>query len=93
MPFSYALRYGNRRVLKILLRAGAHVRTDGTGRDQRNITWTLVDQVRADGGWANYAARRPPTTFASVVFKATHGKLPEPLPLEIATFLVPAGGF
>ena len=46
-----------------------------------------------DAYLANYVARHLPTTFASIVFKVTHGKLPTPIPLEIATFLVPAGGF
>ena len=85
---------GHRRVLKILLRAGADINTEGIARTPFNaFTWALVDAVSAAGGWPQYAALNPPTTFASVVNKAIHGALPEPLPLEIATFLVPAGGF
>ena len=93
-PFSRALWHGRPRVLKILLRAGADVDTRDMLRLNRNAdAWALVDQIRADGGWANYVARHLPTTFASIVFKATHGELPAPLPLEIAAFLVPPGGF
>ena len=93
-PFSGALRNGHRRILKILLRAGADVRTQGISRDERNTsTWALVDAIRAAGGWPQYVTLNPPTTFASVVDKATHGALPDPIPLIVATFLVPAGGF
>ena len=90
--FRQAFSRGCCRVLKIVLRAGAEVDTQGTRR-QANDAWALIDAIREDGGWLNYAARRPPTIYAGVVFKATHGELPAPLPLEIAAFLVPPGGF
>ena len=97
-PFYYALLAGRPRVLKILLRAGGDMQIAERGvripREKENTsTWALVDAVRAAGGWPQYVSLNPPTTFARIVFKATHGDLPEPLPLEIATFLVPAGGF
>ena len=93
-PFSRALCSGERRVLKILLRAGADVHTENIYRHDVNTSaWALVDAIRAAGGWPQYVTLNPPTTFASVVNKAIHGALPEPLPLEIAAFLVPAGGF
>ena len=92
--FSCALYDGHCRVLKILLRAGADVRTETVPRfDHNTSAWALVDAIRAAGGWPQYVTLNPPTTFASVVNKAIHGALPEPLPLEIAAFLVPAGGF
>ena len=106
--FTHSSCRSRTRILKILLRAGANVNTVRVERrtnaawarvpridryDMNRTAWALVDQIRADGGWANYVARHPPTTFASIVFKATHGELPDPIPLIIATFLVPPGGF
>ena len=93
-PFSLALSFRYRRALKILLRAGADVHT---GRSEccynsKISTWALVDAIRADGGWANYVARHPPTTFAGVVEKATNIEI-DAINLEIAGFLVPPGGF
>ena len=93
-PFSRALWGWNPCILKILLRAGANMHTGSAKRNQWNPSvWALVDAIREVGGWANYVARHPPATFANVVTKATRGKLPSPIPLEIATFLVPPGGF
>ena len=92
-PFSLALDNGHRGILKILLRAGADVDTGEVPRDDDNASaWALVDAIRADGGWANYVARHPPTTFASVVEKATNIEI-DAINLEIARFLVPPGGF
>ena len=92
-PFSLALISANLRVLKILLRAGADVDTGEFQRDEDNASaWDLVDAIRADGGWANYVARHPPTTFAGVVKKATNIEI-DAINLEIAGFLVPPGGF
>ena len=91
--FSCALYDGHCRVLKILLRAGADVRTEIVPRfDHNTDAWALVDAIREDGGWANYVARHPPATFASVVEKVTKLEI-DAINLEIATFLVPPGGF
>ena len=84
-----------RRVLKILLRAGANVHTGSVQRrTETSGAWALVDAIREAGGWANYVARYQPTAFASVVKKAiTHGLLPHGVNLEIASFMVPPGGY
>ena len=93
-PFNTALHSGKPRILKILLRAGADVHTENIYRHDVNTSaWALVDAIRAAGGWPQYVTLNPPTTIASVVNKATSGALPYPLPLEVAAFLVPAGGF
>ena len=93
-PFTCALAGGHPRVLKILLRAGADVHTADVARHEDNTSaWALVDEIREVGGWANYVARYPPTTLASVVDKAMSGALPDPIPLIVATFLEPPGGY
>ena len=97
MPFSYALRYGNRRVLKILLRAGADVDTRGALPTHPAVSntdaWALVDAIRKVGDWPNYVRRRR-ATVASVVKKAiTRNFLPDAINLEIAAFIEPPGGY
>ena len=99
-PFTCALDDGHRRILKILLRAGADVRIQGAvwdigGNPVRcnKDSWKLVDAIRKVGGWPQYVQRRR-ATFASVVKKAiTHNALPDAINLEIAAFIEPPGGY
>ena len=93
-PFSRALLDGRRRVLKILLRAGADVHTGYVPHYAWNTeSWALVDAIRKAGGWPHYVHRRR-EIFASVVKKAiTHDALPDAINLEIATFVEPPGGY
>ena len=98
-PFSIALFWGHRRILKILLRAGADVHTDvfRINPDDDNThdntdAWKLVDAIEKVGGWSQYVHRRR-ATFANVIKKATWNKLPEGINLEIAAFIEPPGGY
>ena len=95
-PFTHALCCAHRRVLKILLRAGADVHTGPLASNSRNNdtnAWALVDAIQKVGGWPNYVHRRR-EIFASVVKKAiTHDALPEAINLEIANFIEPPGGY
>ena len=98
-PFSRALCSGERRVLKILLRAGADVHTEyavvlvHVDRNDRNAeSWKLFDAIRKVGDWPEYVRRRR-ATVASVVKKVTHGALPDAIHLEIAAFIEPPGGY
>ena len=98
-PFSIALFWGHRRILKILLRAGADMRTDvfRINADDDNThdntdAWKLVDAIEKVGGWSQYVHRRR-ATFANVIKKATWNKLPEAINLEIAAFIEPPGGY
>ena len=95
-PFSYALFQGHRRVLKILLRAGAVVDAEDIGLSRGLIdnadACELVDAIQKVGGWPQYVHRRR-ATCASVVKKATWNKLPEAINLEIAAFIEPPGGY
>ena len=96
-PFTCALSLGKRRVLKILLRAGAHVNTANLRRNglqypDKFDSWKLVDAVRKAEGWANYVARRR-AIGAGVVSKATKGVLPEAINVEILAFVEPPGGY
>ena len=93
-PFSRALYNGYRRVLKILLHAGADVHTGYADRTDRSIdAWALVDAIRKVGDWPNYVRRRR-ATVASVVKKAiTRNFLPDAINLEIAAFIEPPGGY
>ena len=106
MPFFYALNYGHRHMLKILLRAGAHM----NGLDfefQRNFrrdahdcanfggnnseTWALVEDIRNLDGWANYVYCRR-ATLVRAISTATHAKFPEVINAEIASYVEPPGG-
>ena len=89
-----ALACGHSRVLKILLRAGADLRTDFVSRhDADNAeAWKLVDAIRKVGGWPQYVTRRR-ATLTSVVKKATWNKLPHVMNLEIGAFVEPPGGY
>ena len=97
-PFSsalYALYRGGRcrRVLKILLRAGANVHIGNARRCDGNAdSWLLVDAIQKVGGWPQYVHRRR-ATFASVVKMVTWNKLPDAVNLEIAAFIEPPGGY
>ena len=86
-PFSSALSGGHRRVLKILLRAGADVQIGDAARRNRNISaWALVDEIRAAGGWQNYATRR-----RAALVRAFSGKVSKYVSAHIVAF-EPLGG-
>ena len=91
---SHALHPGNRRVLKILLRAGADLDSREALRTDFNTdAWALVDAIRMVGDWPNYVRRRR-AIFASVIEKAiTRDALPHDINLEIAAFVEPPGGY
>ena len=93
-PFSRALCSGERRVLKILLRAGADVHTEGVSRDDdKEESWKIVDAIRKVGDWPEYVRRRR-ATVASVIKKTiTRKALPDAINLEIAAFIEPPGGY
>ena len=99
-PFSAALSRGQRRILKILLRAGADVRTDGVDRNhdhngpwstRSGRNWALVDEIRAAGGWQNYVTRRRAFIVRAFVI-ATRGKFCKYINAEIASFMELPGG-
>ena len=91
-PFYFALRYGHRRVLKILLlRAGAAVPPETFQRRHTHAS-VLVDAIRKVDGWPQYVHRRR-ATAASIVKKAvTRDALPDAVNLEVAAFVEPPGG-
>ena len=91
-PFSGALSTGHRRVLKILLRAGADVNTENIRRRETNAAaWALVDEIRAAGGWQNYVTRRR-ATLVRAISDGFRGKLPEVIYAEIAPYMEAPGG-
>ena len=89
-PFTAALRgKGHPSVLKILLRAGADMYTQGVNRSDYNTkAWALVDAIRKLGGWPNFVRRRRATLGIWVI-----RKLPTVIEVEIAAFLEPPGGY
>ena len=91
-PFHRALYNGHRRVLKILLRAGADVHTRNVTRRERNAAARgLVNQIRAVGGWQNYVTRRR-ATLVRAISDGFRGKLPEVIYAEIAPYMEAPGG-
>ena len=91
-PFSRALHYGHRRVLKILLRAGADVNTENIRRREKNAAaWALVDEIRAAGGWQNYVTRRR-AALVRAISDAFRGKFPDVIYAEIAPYMEAPGG-
>ena len=91
-PFSRALYNGHRRVLKILLRAGADVKTRHVGPREANASaWALVDEIRAAGGWQNYVTRRR-TALIRAISDAFRGKFPDVIYAEIAPYMEAPGG-
>ena len=91
-PFSCAISNGHRRVLKILLRAGADVHTRNVTRRERNAAaWALVDEIRAAGGWQNYVTRRR-AALVRAISDAFRGKFPEVIYAEIAPYMEAPGG-
>ena len=91
-PFNRALYKGHRRVLKILLRAGADVHTGDVTRDEKNASaWALVDEIRAAGGWQKYVTRRR-ATLVRAISDGFRGKFPEVIYAEIAPYMEAPGG-
>ena len=84
-PFYWACYYCRRTLVKILLRAGAvHQASTHTN--------TLVDSVKAAGGWKPYAAKHK-RVLAGLVVKCAK----RPFPLDAAglvvDFICPVGGY
>ena len=92
-----ALEKGHRRVLKILLRAGATMRlTTGLSRvertDRNTSAWAIFDAIRAAGGWGNYVTRRR-TILVRAISDATGRRFPDVINMEIISFAEPPGGY
>ena len=91
-PFSFALYSCRRRILKILLRAGADMNTQDIPRREANAdAWALVDEIRAAGGWQKYVTRRR-ATLVRAISDAFRGKFPEVIYAEIAPYMEAPGG-
>ena len=104
-PFALALYRGHRRVLKVLLRAGADVdvHSGNTKRNDDNAdAWALVDAINkvasgnADDAWPRYV-RHHTTILKNVVSRIRNHeiarKIPNALILEIVAYLAPPGGY
>lgn len=91
-PFASALSWGHRRVLKILLRAGADVKTEyAVRREVSSSAWALVEEIRAAGGWQNYVTRRR-AALVRAISDAFRGKFPDVIYAEIAPYVEAPGG-
>ena len=91
-PFTSALDNGHRRVLRILLRAGADVNSQkGRRREENASAWALVEEIRAAGGWQNYVTRRR-AALIRAISNAFRGKFPDVIYAEIAPYMEAPGG-
>lgn len=93
--FEAALHHGRRRLLPLLLRAGAALVTTNVLRREHTPAfkscWALVDKVRKAKGFDEYAKHHA-RLIASVVSKC-FGALPQEIYAVVATFVTPRGGY
>ena len=93
--FETALTFGRRRLLPLLLRAGAALVTTNVTRIENppafKSCWALVDKVRKAKGFDEYAKHHA-RLIASVVSKC-FGALPQEIYAVVATFVTPTGGY
>lgn len=94
--FAIALHHGRRRLLPLLLRAGAALMTTNVARREDTPAfkscWALVDKVRKAKGFDEYAKHHA-RLITNVVSKCfAPGALPQEIYAVVATFVSPRGG-
>ena len=95
-PIAEAILRGRRRLLPLLLRAGAALVTTNVARREHTPAfkscWALVDKVRKAKGFDEYAKHHA-RLITNVIAKCfAPGALPQEIYAVVATFVAPHGG-